>query len=260
VAPLAAGVVWFMTHPEIRIDNAGTTALQIWLDGKPRIVVQPNTAGVAPPSIYVPYGTHKLGYSPVDAAQPVATLEGNARMMDDFLYNPGETACYWLEADAYGSASVKGISQGPQPIQEFYSFDKVDTWFGDNPQSISVSSGQSGGTRIALQRAKACMELAEHGCTLESRIEFQKCIIAAKSDAEFDKCGDEVRCHGSEEPTAEEGTPSTAEPGHPAHPSPHATPHATPHPATPSVAPTHSAASLPTHPGTTPAPSAPKHP
>ena len=245
LTPAAALGVWFTAHPEVHIDNAGASPLQIWVDDKPRLVVPANTSGISPPSIYVPFGKHTFGYSPVDAPGPVATVEGTARMMDDFLYNPGESGCYWLIADSYGSASVAGIAQGPQPIQEFYSFDNVDTWFGENPQSVEVSNGRTGDTRVALQRAKACMELVEHGCPLEVRQQFQACVRGAKTDADFDKCGAQVSCDA--EPASNEGPAGPAEPsGSSVHPAPHGAAHASPvAPHASPVAPAHSGPAAP---------------
>jgi hypothetical protein len=149
-------------------------------------------------------------------------------MGDAHLYNPAKSACYWLVADSYGSASVDGIQKGPQPIQEFYRFDKVDTWFGTNPQSISVSQGQSGGTRVAVQRSKSCMEFIEHGCTLEARVTLVTCQRGAKSDADFDKCFDTAKaaCKSgatpapAASPAAVRGPAPVAAPPRPAAPAP----------------------------------------
>ena len=220
-APLFAGGVWFVAHPQVHIDNAGADTLQIWMDGKKSIVVPSNVNGAVPPSIYVPKGKHVFGWSKEGAEAPTATVDANVTMNDAHVYNPEETACYWLVADSYGASSVMGVQKGPQPVQEFYSFDKVDTWFGDNPQSISVESGQSGGTRVALQRAKACMYLASHGCDAEARDKFIDCEKAATDDASFKKCEDAVSCgtvNTKSEPTAK-GTPApAAHGGHPAPP------------------------------------------
>jgi hypothetical protein len=225
-APIMAGGIWFLAHPQIHIDNPGAEAMQIWLDGKQSVTVQPN----ANASIFVARGKHTLGYSKVGGSAPEATVEGNATMMDAHLYNPAKTGCYWLVADSYGSASVAGISQGPQAIKEFYSFDKVDTWFGDNPQSVSVSNGQTGDTRVALQRAKACMDLASRGCDEAAREQFISCQRAAANDEAFEKCAESVTC-GTPKPGAAT-TPHTAPSGHPAaHPSHGGAPHGTPPPA-----------------------------
>jgi len=154
-APVVALVVWGLTHPQVRIDNAGESALQIWVDGRPAMVVGSSPAGNEPPAIWVPFGKRVLGYSKIGASQPEATTEANIGMLRAHLYNPAKTACYWLVADSYGAASIAGISQGPQPIKDFYSFNKVNTWFGDNPQMVKVKDGQAGDTRVALQRAPA---------------------------------------------------------------------------------------------------------
>ncbi len=218
-APIAALAVWAVAHPVLHIDNAGPDALQIWVDGKPVVVAKPNPGNL---SVWVPFGKRVLGYSKVGAAAPEQTLEAKMTMMDDHLYNPGKTACYWLIADSYGAASVDGIQQGPQSIKELYSFDKVNTWFGENPQSVEVQDGQGGQTRVALQRAKACMDLAQHGCDAPARDVYITCQKAAHSKADYEKCDDAVTCGDTRAPAAATATGKPAASGHGA--SPHGAP------------------------------------
>ena len=231
VGPFAAGGAWFLSHPQVHVDNAGSDTVQVWLDGKPSLVVPPNANGAEPPAIWVGHGKHTYGRSKVGASAPEATIDADTTMMDAHLYNPSKTACYWLVADSYGGASVMGMQRGPQPLQEFYTFDKVDTWFGDNPQSIEVQQGESGGTRVALQRAKMCMELAEHGCTDADRERFVDCERAAKDEDGLDKCAKEVSCGSAKPSVAQSKGTSAAHPGTHAAPSSHPAPHATTAPA-----------------------------
>jgi len=230
--PLAACCLWFVAHPEVHVDNAGAEAVQVWLDGKPSIVVQPNPNGVDPPAIRVGRGKHTYGRSKLGASAPEATVDADTTMNDAHLYNPSKTACYWLVADSYGNASVMGMQRGPQPIQEFYTFDKVDTWFGDNPQSIEVDSHSSGGTRVALQRAKMCMELAEHGCSDTDRDAFVSCERAARDEDGLDKCAKAVTC-GNAKPSVAQSKGTTPASHSSAHttPAPHPAPHSPPAPA-----------------------------
>lgn len=194
-APIAAVACWMGAHPTVHVDNPSSEAMQIWLDGNKAMVVEANGNG----SLDVGYGKHTFGWSKTDVSSPSSTVDGDVHVGDDHLYNPGKTGCYWLVADAYGSASTAGLQKGPQPIQEFYHFDKVDTWFGDNPQSIEVGSHESGGTRVALQRAKMCMETVKHGCPVSVREQLVTCQRAATTDDAFDKCGDEAiaACKGA---------------------------------------------------------------
>jgi hypothetical protein len=187
-APLGSGIAWAVAHPSVHVDNGGPVALQIYVDGSPEIVVQPNTAGLEPPTLSVAYGRHTFGASRIGASKPETTVDADVTINDAHLYNPGKTACYWLVAASYGSASVAGISQGPQPIKEFYSFDNVNIWFADTPQSITVDNGQSGGTRVALQRAATCMQIAKAGCPFAVRDQFVNCQRAARDDAAFEAC------------------------------------------------------------------------
>ncbi len=188
VGPGGALVVWWIAHPTVYVDNAGAEAVQLWIDGERDIVVPANANGAVPPNVNVSWGPHKFGFSKIGASSPQGSVDAEVTINDAHLYNPGETACYWLDAAAYGSASVAGISQGPQPIKEFYSFDKVDTWFGNNPQSIEVQSGETGGTRVALQRAQVCMGLATAGCPVAAREQLIACQKSAHDQASFDAC------------------------------------------------------------------------
>lgn len=234
VGPVGAGVAWAVAHPSVHVDNATAESIQLWIDGQPSIVVPSNQGGAVPPSVDVSYGSHKFGYSKSGASQPEATVDADVTMHDAHLYNPGKTACYWLDADAYGSATVHGIVQGPQPIKEFYSFDKVDTWFGGNPQSITVQNGNSGGTRVALQRASECMELARANCPVAAREALIDCERGARDDASFDACTAKARasCGGTQPPSS----PSPSTPAAPTHvtPPPHPAPQHSAHTAPPS--------------------------
>jgi hypothetical protein len=238
LTPLAAVGVWVNANPSVYIDNAGSEPLAIWIDGEKVTTAQPTRREAKPSYISVPHGQHRFGYSPVGASAPQATVDARVTMFDAHLYNPGKTACYWLVANTYGSASAAGLSRGPQLIREFYTFNKVDTWFGENPQSIQVSNGQSGGTRIALQRASACMALAARGCDSDARTKFIECERAATSDAAMDACDEQVTCGAQSLPTFGQKTPptSTAIATAPARPAPAP-------PAKPAV--THAASAVP---------------
>ena len=213
VGPAGAIFLWMAAHPSVYIDNPGADALQIWVDGKQSIVVPSNASGAVPPTIEVAHGAHTFGYSKVGASSPTGTVDAKVTMNDAHLYSPGNVGCYWLIADAYGSASVDGVKQGPQALKEFYSFDKVDTWFGDNPQSITVDQHSSGGTRVALQRAKSCMQLAEHGCSLDIRKSYVTCQMGAKDEAGFDACDDAAiaACKGVAPPPKKAPPPSSVD-------------------------------------------------
>jgi hypothetical protein len=224
LAPIAAIGGSIAAHPTVYVDNATAQAIDVYLDGKKAMSLGPNSHK----SMDVGYGKHSFGYAPSGAAAAANTVDGEVKMGDAHLYNPAKSACYWLVADSYGSASVAGISQGPQPIQDFYRFDKVDNWFASNPQSISTKS--SGETRVALQRSKSCMQFVEHGCSLEARSALVTCQRGAKSDADFDKCFDTAKamCTGGGH-AAPPTTPAAGKPAAPATPAPK--------PATPAPAP-----------------------
>jgi hypothetical protein len=179
--PAAALGAWEFAHPPFYVDNPTADALQIFVDGSKKAVVPPSSQI----EIDVGHGKHTFGAAKSGTDAPASTVAGVVEVNDAFLYNPNKSGCYWLIADAYGSARTDGIKQGPQPLQEFYHFDHIDTWFGSNPQSIQVGRGESGGTRIALQRSTECMKLVDRGCSTQVRETFVICELAAMSkDAE----------------------------------------------------------------------------
>lgn len=173
-----ATFVAFASQPEVRIDNGGKVPLQIWIDGKKSIVADVTLDKAERKTISVPFGKHVFGWSPVGAAQ--ATEQTKARKiewMGDHLYNPGSTACYWLDVNIYGTATAKGMAAGPQPLDELYTFGKLDNWFKDNPSSVSTKA--SGETRVAVQTMKVCEELTAHGCALPIRKDMIDCMHKA---------------------------------------------------------------------------------
>ena len=134
------------------------------------------------------------------------------------LYNPGKSACYWLEVDTYGKASTSGVAAGPQPMKEFYSFDSVNNWFKDNPESVKLNrkKGEKGKVQTALQRAKACMEFVKCPVAVrEKLILCQRKAFDAENDSAFEACGDEAvaSCEaagGEEAPAAPSSQPSAS--------------------------------------------------
>jgi hypothetical protein len=185
LAPGAGFGAWFLAHPSVYVDNPSNDALNVYVDGKKVMTVAANQHD----SISVGRGKHTFGWSKADATAPTATTDGEVKMADAHLYNPNKTGCYWLKAKAYGDATVAGIQRGPQPVQEFYRFDKVDNWFAENPQSITVQEDETGGTQVALQRASICMDLARKGCSADVRQQLVVCQKAAgTSDDAFNTC------------------------------------------------------------------------
>jgi hypothetical protein len=190
--PLATYIA-FATHPAVYVDNESKEPLQIWIDGKSSVVVKPMSGNGERPSVRIPYGTHDLGFSSVGDKGPEETTKAKVAWSGDHLYNPGSTACYWLEAAAYGSASTTGLPDGPQPIAEFYTFKTVDNWFKENPPSITTKS--SGETRVSVTTINACAELASLGCPLESRAGFASCASHAYTSSDqgaFSHCIDQA--------------------------------------------------------------------
>jgi hypothetical protein len=183
----AGGGMWFFSHPTLHVDNAGKEAIKIYVDGKAVLTVPANSND----TVMVYKGSHTFGWSKGSESKPEAgTVKGVMSPMKAHLYNPAKTACYWLEVDTYGKASASGLASGPQSMQEFYAFDKVDTWFGDNPQSVKINTKrEKGKVKVALQRAVACMAFSSCATTVrEKYIECQRKAMAADNEDAFNAC------------------------------------------------------------------------
>ncbi len=189
LAAAGSGAVWFLTHPQVHVDNASSEPVQIWLDGKKALQINANSHR----ALRVHVGDHKFGWSPKGASKPQHSVKGPVSMLKGHLYNPGKTASYWLVVDTYGNSSGAGKSWGPQPIKEYYQFDSVDTWFGDNPEMVKVKRGQKGKVKTAVQRAKIGMKFAK--CSLEVRqdlVQCQRTAVHADDERAFAACSEQA--------------------------------------------------------------------
>ena len=187
VAGCASVYVAICCQPAVYVDVAAAFPLQIWLDGKPSIVAEPKFMQSPRPTITVPYGSHRFGWSRVGADKPAGeTAAVKVAWHGHHLYNPASTTCYDLDLSVYGSAKGEGIEDGPQSVHEFYTFKTVDNWFQPNPSTVSTKS--SGATRIALQEDRMCRDLANHGCGVQIRSDFVECMRAAHNEPAMNTC------------------------------------------------------------------------
>jgi hypothetical protein len=188
VAAGAATFVSYAVRPSIHIDNGGAQPVQVWIDGKKSIVVQPAISkNDERPTVEVPIGAHVFGWSKVDASAPAGqTAARKIEWLGDHLYNPESTSCYWIDVSKYGSASTKGMAHGPQTLDELYTFSHIDNWFHDNPTSISTKS--SGETRTAVNTIAACAELTANGCSVEVRRAFVTCAQGVQDKPGWEAC------------------------------------------------------------------------
>jgi hypothetical protein len=191
---ITAGGGWAMgraVRPEVYVDNEGLAPLQIWVDGKKSIVAQPMIPDFAKrPTIEVPIGKHRFGWSPLGASAPVSQTEPmKIEFSGDHLYNPDSSACYFLDLSVYGSDKGEGIPNGPVALTELYTFKSVDNWFSENPHSISTHGG--GGTRVAIHALKMCKDLREVSCPTPVVKDMMACLSGAyaKDDKDaYERC------------------------------------------------------------------------
>lgn len=207
--PTAAVLTWPITHPVLHLDNAHGAPIDVWIDGVRWGSLQPSDDHREPPRIRVPYGRHQLAWSEVGAPVGLHSIEVDVEPGRDHLYAPGAAGCYWVSVTAYGSASTHGRTHGPLPLAQFHAFDHVDVWFDDTPRRVLAPRLARGAVRVAVQRFKACMELAELGCDLPRRHAFVECTREIDGRAGPADCFGEALAHC---PAARAWTKSTVVP------------------------------------------------
>lgn len=175
----------FLARPAVHVDNEGPSPVQIWIDGKKSIVARPMTAKLEERAhVRVSFGMHRFGWSAEGASAPTAQTEPyKIELAGDHLYNPGSTACYYLDLSLYGSgASAGAMTAGPMSISEMYTFEHIDSWFSENPKAVSTKSSTE--KRVSLQPEAGCFVLSEHQCPLPIRKDLAECrkVAYAKED------------------------------------------------------------------------------
>jgi hypothetical protein len=183
VGSMVAAYVGFASNPSIHFDNATGKMVKIWIDGQVALTVDAQSGPSVRPDARLSYGTHKIGWSKATEDKPRDEEKIDVQWGRDHLYNPAQAGCYFLQATAYGDASTSGLGNGPLPLRSFYVFDDVDNWFQGNPASIS--SKQSGETRVALLPWASCEALTKENCSVEVRKKAVQCASDAwKKDDE----------------------------------------------------------------------------
>jgi hypothetical protein len=183
-AALFSGATYAAARPSVCFRNPTSEPLTFYVDGAAIGVVQPNQHKIES----VIYGHRTIGWSPAAASAPATTIDADLVMGKEHLVNPNEAGCFWMEGAAYGSAHVDEKTLGPLPLQTFYTFDKVDLWFTDLPKSISTK--QSGETRIAVQVYPLCVDMMKT-CKKELIKKALVCDRAAGSNDDGVKCWEE---------------------------------------------------------------------
>ena len=117
--------MWFVTHPEVRIDNQFDDDVAVFVDGEKVTDVKRKSNS----KINVYKGEREIGWAASGESKPKETLKADVGMGGDFLFNPGKTACYWVDVTVYGDADAGGIEWGPLPVAEWYAFESIDNWF-----------------------------------------------------------------------------------------------------------------------------------
>ena len=187
-APIVVAATWLLAHPQVHVDDAMPWPVQLWIDGERSIVVAPTPATGEPPRLRIAWGKRRLGWSRVGADGPEHEIDTLLDLTGEHLYDPGAAGCYWLEATAYGKASLRDVVHGPLRVDELLHFQRVDVWFGSNAGRRRTSAFSSGDVSIALQRYQTCMELAREGCDAEERDQFVVCETTLRGPSQSTDC------------------------------------------------------------------------
>jgi hypothetical protein len=175
-APVVAVFAWLGANPEVHVDNGFHEPLQLWVDGRPSIVVPASTKkdGAEPATVRVSYGQHVLGWSRLGATAPEHTTRARIEFDGNHLYVPGALLCHFNEVMLYGDQVSLPVAAGPVPIAEFQTFKRVDAWFHDLPAQIETKSG--GEARVAVKRWEACEYITSPPCPAGERARYWDCV------------------------------------------------------------------------------------
>jgi len=211
-APALSLGAWLLANPTLHIDNAHAAPLQIWIDGKRSVVAPPSGEGIGT-ALRLPRGPHVLGWSSVTASAPEHTTQANLEISGDHLYAPGSLACYYRDVTLYGKVETPHFHDGPVlPLADFYTFDRADHWFEDNPKTMEVSKGASGGEKVAIKRWSSCSNVVSPPCPEGEKERYWQCMDRAWTlpDAKTaaDACADKTTaaCNPKDEDGDERGS------------------------------------------------------
>jgi hypothetical protein len=185
LAPVIGVPIYLVTHPVLHVDNANDAPIDVWIDGRRWQTLPPTPATSEPPHLRIPFGPHRLAWSPAGAPAPLHEIDAHIRPFGERIYSPGAAGCYWLAVTSYGDASTHGAPHGPQPIAQLVELDRVDTWFDDAPKEVRTPRILGGALRFALQRNHACMELAAFGCDAGQRAAYVECTRSIEHAFEY---------------------------------------------------------------------------
>jgi hypothetical protein len=157
------GVVYASGKSSLRIvNNAGGGAITIFVDGQPVEKDVPFSAGEdgsKTRSATIPAGKHKLEAK--DASGKVLDTQNMdfAGFFATYLYAPAHSpkTCFVLQTDAYGTSRVANPFTQLDPTRAIWKVEKsVDTWWADNPDSVSLKSSgknkKTGATKTAMRQ------------------------------------------------------------------------------------------------------------
>lgn len=185
----AAYFGWIEAHGVVKIDNATTQSLEIWVDGKRAIEVPPNPDGSPPPELWLRVGRHRFSQGSAGAADDTTAIDVDVARTQH-LYTPGAKACYWQVQSFYSN----DINKRREPMESvlprvaFQELRRVDDWFVESPSQLDVREGETNASRVAILRNPGCTALARHDCAADVIDRYIACENRAQSRAALEMC------------------------------------------------------------------------
>jgi hypothetical protein len=155
VVVFASPLVWWLTHPSMRVVNTSYEPLVVYVDGRSFGLV-PAVAGEAPNAairLRVPRGWRRLKAVSLDGTI-MDEVDADVGAGDEQLYAPASKGlCFWVEQRAYGRAyQPKPAHLALSNRVTFHSFPgPIDAWFQPNPETAGPDHWFSGGIRRAVR-------------------------------------------------------------------------------------------------------------
>jgi hypothetical protein len=154
----AACLSFFVYHPLLRVINLGPVPIEVALDGRRLVLVDPtsNESPSAGAIVRAPAGEHVLSVkSKIDGgALGQVSVDLHSGSVHLFAFAADDT-CFWLETSGYGREQRAEPSYQPLTSADHFWVlpGGIDTWFARNPGSGDPNARSSGGLLTALRQA-----------------------------------------------------------------------------------------------------------
>lgn len=158
VALFGGTTSWLMHHPIVRVLNLTDSRIEVVVDGRAELSVEPTSSESPSAGVEVrwPTGEHQLQARSAEGAV-VSDARGMLESGSRHLYAPGSRGyCFWLEETRYGRAGAQAprLEALPADRELWVLPPGIDTWFSENPAPAAADARSSGGVLLALRQSR----------------------------------------------------------------------------------------------------------